>query len=70
MLFSETEAIGFLREIIECAIGVSTIFDAYPGLVLSDVNGFELAPCFLWQSRGKAGQFNCDFLWLHVLRES
>jgi len=28
------------------------------------------ARCFLWQSRGKAGKFSCDFLWLHVLRES
>ena len=47
MLFSETQAIGFLREIIECAIGVSTIFDAYPGFVLSDVNGFELCAVIL-----------------------
>jgi hypothetical protein len=55
MLFSETEAIGFLREIIECAIGLSTVSDAYPGFVLSDVNVFEFSAVILlaksWQSR-------------------
>jgi len=55
MLFSETEAIGFLREIIECAIGLSTVSDAYPRFVLSDVNVFEFSAVILlaksWQSR-------------------
>jgi hypothetical protein len=47
MLFSEREAIGFLREIIEGAIGLSTVSDAYPGFVLSDVNAFVFIRFFL-----------------------
>ena len=67
MLFSEREAIGFLREIIEGAIGLSTVSDAYPGFVLSDVNAFVFMRFFFGQTKSKADKFRCIINMLDVL---